>query len=264
MAQWHIVVYCPAYNVESSIGELVERAAGARKQLSAAGASLDVMIIVNDGSSDTTAHALQSSVRFHPFLRIITKKKNEGATAAVIDGMKSAAAFIRKKKLPLRNTIIVRMDSDLEHQPEDLLKLLSPISSGKSMLSVGYIPFDARSGAAIRDFNRKIGLEESRRFLGAAVPQFCPGFNAIRGDLFARLAPVLAKKAASFRRATGKPMLTIDIISLATAKKMGAAPSVVRLRKIQGKWLKKPDPKKIASYLEYHKLTMEFLSSRQQ
>ena len=259
MMEWPVFAYLPAYNVQASAAELVARMAAARKKLAAHGFTLRQMLFVDDGSKDMTANRIASLASKHKFVRLIRVKKNRGAMNALLIGMRSSVAAAKKAGLPLERCIFVRLDSDLEHQPEDLKRLLLPISSGKSKLSVGYIPFDSRSGRAICEFNRKIGLEESRRFLGVPVPQFCPGFNAIRGDLFVRLAPLMGKKAVSFLRAFGKGMLTIDIIILASAKKMGAAPTVVRLRKIESKWLKKPDQKKIASYLEYHNMTVKFL-----
>ncbi|MCX6772670.1 MAG: glycosyltransferase family 2 protein [Candidatus Micrarchaeota archaeon] len=259
MGNWAVFAYLPAYNVQRTAPELTVRMAAVGKKLAARGFTLKQALFVDDGSTDGTAKQLSHLARKHKFVRIIRFKKNRGAMQALFTGMRVSLLSAKKAKLPLKKCIFVRMDSDLEHQPEDLLKLLVPISSGKSRISAGYIPFDARSGTAMRGFNRKIGLEESRRLLRAPIPQFCPGFNAIRGDLFARLAPMLAKKAASFKRATGKTMLTIDIVELAAAKKMGASPAVVRLRKIQGKWLKIADPKKIAAYTVYHRLTMDFL-----
>lgn len=259
MRNWHIVAYCPAYNVSSSIGELVERTAKAAKALAASGAQLDAMIVVDDGSTDATAAKLSAAKKSAPFLHVLKKKKNEGAAAAVIDGMKSAASFVREKRLPLKNTIVVRMDADLEHQPEDIGAVVAPIISGKAKASVGFARIDSRNGFLAEWFNRTVGLSESRKFLGLDIPQFAPGFNAARADVFASLVPQVLSAEKRFKAETGKEMVTVDFVILALAHAAGERLAVVKLRRIENKRIKKPPLSKILAYYDYHRITARFL-----
>ena len=258
MEKWRLVIYCPAYNVGKSIAELVERTAMQRKALSGMGASVSRMVVVNDGSTDATGAILRKLAKKHRFLSVVEKKRNEGPASAVFSGMEEAARAARA--LPAR-TIIIRMDSDLEHQPEDISRVIKPIVSGKCRISVGYLPLDSRNGHAAMLFSTTIGLAESREFLGLGIPQFAPGFNATRADLFLHLLPGAKRRRRLFMQKAGKDMLTIDFVYLALAREAGERISAVRLSPIEDKWIKKVPAGKMLSYLRYHLATSEFLRS---
>ena len=258
-AAWHIVIFCPAYNAAGSMAELVRRMAAVGRQLPQFGAKLDAMIVVDDGSKDGTLPVLRSLRPLAPFLRIVHKKKNGGAAAAVLDGMKQAARLIRAGKFPPENTVVVRMDADLEHQPEDLPSLLAPIIRGKADAAVGYIPFDRRSGMMVSWFNRAIGNAESSEFLGQGIPQFCPGFNAIRADALSKMHPRLLALSEKFKSEHKTEMLTVDFIVLALARSMGMKIAAVELSPIEAGRIKRQPIGKLLRYVSYHKKTVKFL-----
>jgi len=259
MEKWDLIIYAPAYNVEHSINEFVSRVAKVAKNLRSKNINLQKMIIVNDGSADTTGDKLDTLKNEVAFLRVIHKKRNEGATKALFDGMAAVSKLVQKKNL--NRTIVVRMDSDLEHQPEDIPKLIIPIVAGKSKVCVGYIPYDGRSGKDFVAFNKRIGGMESREFVGTHVPQFCPGFNAIRADLFAGLYKHLIFLSCKFCSEYGVEMLTVDFVILALMRAMRENVSVLRLRPIENRYIKKQPLQKLAHYLDYHVRTVEFLRS---
>ena len=260
MGEWRVIVYCPAYNAEKTIGELLKRAAGTKGKLAAMGATLDSFIIVDDGSTDRTGEILKACAKKFSFLKIIGKRKNEGPAAAVFDGMKSALSQA-KKSGSLSSAILVRMDSDLEHQPEDLPAVVAPIISGKSGLSIGVVPMDSRNGLAAVWFNRHIGNAESREFLGISIPQFSPGFHALRADQFAKLHMQLLKLRPVFRKKYGTDMLLLDLVLFVLAKRSGRKITTVGLRPIEGKFIKKQPAAKLIRYLKYHNRTVQFLRS---
>lgn len=260
MGKWNLIIYAPAYNVEKTIPELIERTAAVAKELEKNGVLLHSFIVVNDGSTDGTLLALRIFQKKYPFVEIINKERNEGATAALFDGMKRALELAKEKNLPPRQTILVRMDTDLEHQPEDLERVLSPLIEGGVSAAAGYIPFDYRSGIAIKWFNEIIGKEESKKFLGLEIPQFCPGFNAFRLDLASRILPILEDLSNKFLEENKMEMLTIDFVILAKAKKGGAGISIIKLRPVEDKWIKRPSLNKIGRYYDYHAKTVKFLN----
>jgi len=262
MGNHAVFAYLPAYNVQSSVPELIARTAAAKAKLASRGFLLQQMLFIDDGSLDGTAKRIASLARKHKFVRLIRIKKNRGAMNALLIGMRSSIEAAKKSGVPLKRCIFVRMDSDLEHQPEDLEKMISPIMSGKAKITSGFVPLDSRNGMAAEWFNKRIGKSESREFLGIEIPQFCPGFHAVRADAAKKLYPALEAAADEFKRCYSMPMLTLDIVILALAKHLGFALQAIRLRPIEDKWIKKFGLAKTISYLDYHRKTVAFLRGK--
>lgn len=106
-----VSIIIPVYNEEKTIKEVIERVAeadilGMEKEI----------IVVDDGSSDTTREVLASLRR--P-LKVICKERNEGKGSALRAGMREA-----------QGDIILIQDADLEYDPSDYQKILQPIASG--------------------------------------------------------------------------------------------------------------------------------------
>ena len=259
MAGWNLIIYAPAYNVEKPIGELLERAGLVATELGKEGVSLESFIIVEDGSRDNTLRVLEGLKSRCRWLDVIAKGRNEGPVKALFDGMARALSIASERGYAADRTIVARMDTDLEHQPEDLLRLVEPITSGSTNMVVGYIPYDERSGQEAIEFNLRAGLEESRKFLGADIPQFCPGFNAIRLDFFNKIHIELVAEARKYEREMKEDMLAMDFVMLVIAKDLGWKPEIIRLRPIEDKWIKKPAPEKMRYYLSCHERIMRFL-----
>lgn len=259
MQKWKLIIYIPTYNAEKAIPELLMRFRKVEMQLRSESIIIDKLFIINDGSTDKTTGLLSSNAKTMPYLVLINKKKNEGPIKALFDGMRETIKTLKEQNYELEKTIVIRMDSDLEHQPEDIPILIKPITSEKTRISVGYIPFDSRAGFFAKFLNEYVGLQESRCFLKTDIPQFCPGFNAIRCDLFGRLYPQLQKKAAQFKKQYGKDMLMLDFLILALAKQWGERISVIKLLPIEDKWVKKTPAGKLLYYFDNHNKMMEFL-----
>lgn len=90
------------------------------------------IIIVDDGSTDGTSDILkdfvQSLGQVQPDqgIKVIFRKKNQGKGAALRHGLEKATG-----------DIIAIQDADLEYDPQDLLKLIDPILSGKTSVVYG-------------------------------------------------------------------------------------------------------------------------------
>jgi glycosyltransferase involved in cell wall biosynthesis len=259
MAKWNLIIYAPAYNVERSISEFLLRINVVAKSLENSDVFLKSVIIINDGSNDSTASILAGLRRKLSYLKIVNKKKNEGPARAIFDGIEESLKIINESTLITNRTIIVRMDSDLEHQPEDIPKLIQPIVSDKAQISVGYIKFDSRSGRLSKLFNELIGLWESREFLGLDIPQFCPGFTAMRGDTFYEILPILKEKSTEFLKKYGKEMLALDFMTLAIAAKLSKKIMPLRLGPIESRHIKKSPIEKYIHYFLHHSDISNFL-----
>jgi len=260
--RWHLILFSPAYNVGSGIGELVRRMSAMKARLVADGVIIDRWYIVDDGSSDGTYEQLAKLAKAHPFLTLMRKPKNMGAARAVLGGLEAAMAG--RPSAPAARTILVRLDTDLEHQPEDLPTVLAPLLDGRASVSVGFIPFDARSGPWVVGFNTKAGLEESREFLGLDLPQFCPAFIAIRLDATRKIHSPYQALLQRFKRQHSEDMLSLDFALLASAKHAGFIIDAVPLSPIEDQYIKIAPISKQKQYAAYHKKTLDFLRKERQ
>ena len=109
-----IVAILAAYNLEDSIGEIVERT----KKF------VDTVIVVTDGSKDDTnvkARETGAECPQHTYTR--------GKGFAVRKGIEFSKQFEPK--------YIILMDADGQHLPEEIPDLLQPVIDGKAEMVVG-------------------------------------------------------------------------------------------------------------------------------
>lgn len=108
------VVVIPAYNEERLIGSVILRA----KKLA------DTVIVVDDGSIDATAEIAEAAGA------IVTRHaRNLGKGAA----LNTAFQFARK----LEPDLVITLDADGQHVPEEILALSEPILTGEADIVVG-------------------------------------------------------------------------------------------------------------------------------
>jgi len=105
----NVTVILPAYNEEVYIGSIVLLT----KYYA------DSVIVVDDGSSDRTAEIARKAGA-----EVIVHEVNKGKGAALKTGFAAAANF--------GADIIVTMDSDGQHNPAEISKLVDPIIRGKA------------------------------------------------------------------------------------------------------------------------------------
>jgi glycosyltransferase involved in cell wall biosynthesis len=105
----NITVILPAYNEEVSIGSIVLLTRF----------YADNVIVVDDGSSDRTAEVARKAGA-----EVIIHEVNQGKGGALKTGFTAAA--------DLGTDIIVTMDSDGQHNPADIPKLVAPIIEGSA------------------------------------------------------------------------------------------------------------------------------------
>ncbi len=254
MADWEVIVYIPAYNAEKTLPELLRRFQSIK-----ASSSFDIkkIIFVDDGSTDNSQQILSAASEGLGYVEVIGTKTNEGPVNAILMGMKKA---LEHKHNP-EKTIFVRMDSDLEHQPEDIGKITEPIISGNKKIVVGFVSPDSRSGMVWGWFNRHIGNDESRALLNIAIPQFCPGFVAVRGDLLQELTPALVTNAEKFKVKYGISMVSLDLVLLHLARLRGESIGTVEISAIEDRYFQKNSLVKLKNYFDVHFKTMDFVKS---
>ncbi len=115
-----ISVVIPIHNEEPSILPLYDRLTGVMEQLQ----QPYELIFVDDASNDKSFDLLANLVEIDNRLKIIRLRRNFGQTAALSAGFDEA-----------NGDVIISMDGDLQHAPEDIPTLLAKLSEGYDIAS---------------------------------------------------------------------------------------------------------------------------------
>ncbi|MFX1363500.1 MAG: glycosyltransferase family 2 protein [Promethearchaeota archaeon] len=110
-----ISVIIPLFNEENTIKNVIERIPNHHQC---------EVILVDDGSTDKSVERVKEIENMD--IKIVKHKENQGYGAAVITGMKHATG-----------DIIITLDSDGQHNPEEIANLIKPIIDDKADLVVG-------------------------------------------------------------------------------------------------------------------------------
>jgi glycosyltransferase involved in cell wall biosynthesis len=117
-----VSVLVPAKDEAANLSEFVRLCA---ESLAPAGFTFEV-VIVNDGSRDETDRVLRELARTHPFLRVVTHRRQRG----IADALRSAGDVAR-------GDVFVFYPADLQYLPEDIPRLVAPILEGRADIVTG-------------------------------------------------------------------------------------------------------------------------------
>jgi len=104
-----IVAVIPAYNEETRVGNVVQEALK----------YVETVIVIDDGSTDATAHKAMEAGAL-----VLTHIENCGAGAATMTGIDAARV--------LGADIVVTLDADEQHSPDDIPLLIMPIANNEA------------------------------------------------------------------------------------------------------------------------------------
>lgn len=113
-----LTIVIPCYNEENTIEVIVDK-------VIASPISKKEIIIVDDCSKDNTRKILEEKIR-PKVARIIYHKKNGGKGAALRTGFRAASG-----------DVVIIQDADLEYDPEEYPKVVTPIFEGKADVVYG-------------------------------------------------------------------------------------------------------------------------------
>ena len=113
-------IVVPLFNELATLSELHRRLTGVLLRL---GLNAEV-VYVDDGSSDGTTEALADLGRLDARVHVVSLARNYGQTAALAAGFDAATGGV-----------IVAMDGDLQHAPEEIPKLLAKLDDGYDIVS---------------------------------------------------------------------------------------------------------------------------------
>jgi glycosyltransferase involved in cell wall biosynthesis len=110
-------IVAPVYNEQEVIQQFIDRLMKAIVPLQS-DYQFEV-ILVDDGSRDTSLNLMKQAVFKHSCLKIVQLRKNYGQTAALQAGLDQATG-----------DLVVTMDADLQHFPEDIPAFLEKLEQG--------------------------------------------------------------------------------------------------------------------------------------
>src|SRR5215470_16744727 len=158
-------VVMPAYNEEATIMQVLTRLHGLR--------CLKEVIVVDDGSTDTTCQKVQA-LRL-PKVRLIRQERNAGKTAAVRRGLQEVIGEI---------TII--QDADLEYAPEEIGDIILPIVQHQADVVYGS-RFRVKKAARVLYFYHYLANKFltffSNLLTNVNMTDIETGYKAFRGDI---------------------------------------------------------------------------------
>ncbi len=151
----------PAYLEERHIREVARRA---REQL-------DTVLVVDDGSTDSTAAEARKAG-----VEVLLHTRNQGKGAAIKTGL---------RELSPRPGIqyILILDGDGQHLPEEIPRFLAEANHSHSALIMGNRMSESRKMPLVRRLTNQFMSAQVSRVCGQSIPDTQCGFRMIRRDL---------------------------------------------------------------------------------
>jgi undecaprenyl-phosphate 4-deoxy-4-formamido-L-arabinose transferase len=155
-------VVVPVFNGESSLRDLVSRI---QPVLCALCENYE-LIFVNDGSEDRSWETITQLAVEHDWIRGIDLMRNYGQHNALLCGIRAAAL-----------EILVTLDDDLQHPPEEIPKLVHKLAEGYDVV---YGTPEKRQHGLWRNLAAVVTRWTLRSALGTKVPHDFSAFRAFR------------------------------------------------------------------------------------
>jgi glycosyltransferase involved in cell wall biosynthesis len=165
-----ISVVIPLHNEATTLNELYERVRSTMEKL---GRSWE-LVLVNDGSTDDTPGILDALYKTDRRIVVVHLRRNYGQTPALMAGFHHACG-----------EVIVSLDGDLQHAPEEIPEFIAKIQEGYDMVS-GWRT--ARSDAFLtRTLPSRIANWLIAKVSGVSVHDFGTTFKAYKKEILADL-----------------------------------------------------------------------------
>jgi glycosyltransferase involved in cell wall biosynthesis len=158
-------VVTPVYNGEASVAELCRRLAEVLPRVSAQ----HEIILVNDGSRDRSWEMISELSSRTPTVRGLNLMRNYGQHNALLCGIRAA-----------KYEVVVTMDDDLQHPPEEIPRLLARLEEG---FDVVYGAPKAEQNGLLRALASRITRLALSTAIGSEVAKNVSAFRVFRTRL---------------------------------------------------------------------------------
>ena len=167
-----VAAILPTYNERGTVEDVVERVLAASDRVD--------VTVVDDSSPDGTGDLVRKMADREPRVSLIERPEKGGLAGAYLEGF--GAALARHYDL------VVEMDADLSHRPEDLPMLLEAARSRHLVIGSRYVPGGrVRNWSAFRRILSRAGNLYVRLLLGLPVADATSGFRVYRREALREL-----------------------------------------------------------------------------
>lgn len=166
--RWKLLAVSVVVPVHNSAGSLLLLAARVETVLNSLGCPFE-LILVDDCSRDESWRVIQELAAKSPTVRGMVLMRNYGQHNALLCGIRAA-----------KTDVIVTLDDDLQHPPEEIPKLLEKLAEGHDV--VYGTPVKGQHGLwrNLASWITKLAL---KRAIGAETARYVSAFRAFRTDL---------------------------------------------------------------------------------
>jgi apolipoprotein N-acyltransferase len=167
-----VAVVLPTYNERDTVEEVIDRVLAVSDRVE--------VTVVDDSSPDGTGDIVRKVADREPRVTLVERPEKGGLASAYLDGFVLALAE--------GFDVVVEMDSDLSHRPEELARLLDGAGDHHLVIGSRYVP-----GGAVRNWSpvrRALSLGGNwyvRLLLGLPVTDSTSGFRAYRWEALREL-----------------------------------------------------------------------------
>jgi glycosyltransferase involved in cell wall biosynthesis len=158
-----VSVVIPVCNSEASLGPLLVRLGDALST------QTYEVLLVDDGSRDASWAKVEELARTHTFVRGIRLMRNYGQHNALLCGIRAAV-----------HDVVVTMDDDLQHPPEDIARLLGAMGED---VDVVYGTPRAEAHSLWRNLASRVTKIALKSAMGAETARKVSAFRAFRASL---------------------------------------------------------------------------------
>jgi len=199
----------PAYNQEKTLPIVLEKIS----KLKLSGAAVYGVVVVDDASTDNTRRVLENFKKKNKNMNshYVRQRINVGPSQCILDGFREAEKIIHARN----NFIIVRMDSDGDHDPSDIAKLILPVINGNVRAVVGDTSYGLSNGIIDAISNRILGIMQGTALSTAKFKQVSPGFLAFDAEYLSEVIKFREKYQEEYKkRYNARDRFGVDLSTL--------------------------------------------------